>query len=209
MKLIIRSAFIVSLLFVTRILSGCFNYPCSEEVYYFDFTKVSTTNLDNSGMWPIQSQNDTMKMSAVAFQVNVTGDFPFLGKVNEGMQGFGFSSAKAFSKTDCPMLYGANSSIDEISIVTLFKISASIPANSDVSHLFLCTRNTGLYNSELYIPLNQIYPLINHVYVDYPEVQFQVFLKTKVEADSAKFQINIKLANNSVLTDTTSLIVIK
>jgi hypothetical protein len=160
-------------------------------------------------MWPIESQTDTMKMSAVAFQVNVTGDFPFLGNANQGMQDFGFSSAKAFSKTNCPMFYGANSRIDEISIVTLFKINGNIPANSDVSHLFLCTRNTGLYNSELYIPLNQIYPLINHVYEDYPEIQFQVFLKTKVEADSAKFQINIKLANNSVLTDTTSLIVIK
>ena len=209
MKLITRSTFIVSLLIVTRILSGCFNYPCSEEVYYFDFTKVSTTNLDNSGMWPIESQTDTMKKAAFAFQVNVTGDFPFLGKANQGIQSFGFSSAKAFSKTDCPMLYGANSRIDEISILTLFKISGNIPANSDVSDLFLCSGKTGYYNSELYIPLNQLYPLINQVYEDYPETQFRLFLKNKVEADSARFIINVKLADNTVMADTTNLIFIK
>ena len=209
MKLITRSTFIVSLLIVTRILSGCFNYPCSEEVYYFDFTKVSTTNLDNSGMWPIESQTDTMKKAAFAFQVNVTGDFPFLGKANQGIQSFGFSSAKAFSKTDCPRLYGANSRIDEISILTLFKISGNIPANSDVSDLFLCSGKTGYYNSELYIPLNQLYPLINQVYEDYPETQFRLFLKNKVEADSARFIINVKLADNTVMADTTNLIFIK
>jgi hypothetical protein len=160
-------------------------------------------------MWPIESQTDTMKMSAVAFQVNVTGDFPFLGKANEGMQGFGFSSAKAFSKTDCPMLYGANSRIDEISILTLFKINSNIPANSVVSDLFLCSGKSGYYNSELYIPLNQLYPLINQVYEDYPETQFRLFLKNKVEADSAKFIINVKLSDNTVLADTTNLIFIK
>jgi hypothetical protein len=160
-------------------------------------------------MWPIESQTDTMKKAAFAFQVNVTGDFPFLGKANQGIQSFGFSSAKAFSKTDCPMLYGANSRIDEISILTLFKISGNIPANSDVSDLFLCSGKTGYYNSELYIPLNQLYPLINQVYEDYPETQFRLFLKNKVEADSARFIINVKLADNTVMADTTNLIFIK
>ena len=157
-------------------------------------------------MWPIQSQTDTMRRASVAFQVIVAGDFPYLAHANHGLQGIGFPSAQAFSKTNCPMLYGANSRIDEISIVTLFRINGNIPANSNVSDLFVYTGKTDFYNSELYIPLNQIYPLINHVYVDYPEVQFQLFLKNKVEADSARFIIKVKLAYNTILFDTTRLI---
>ena len=174
----------------------------------FDFAKVSTKNLDNSGMWPTISQTDTMKRSSVAFQVNVAGDFSYLGQQEQEVQGIGFQTAKAFAKTDCPMLYGAENSIENISITTLFNINKSILANSDVSDLFVSTDQTN-YNSALYIPLNQLYPIINHVYVDYPEVKFQVFLKSKVEADSARFVINIKLADNSVLSDTTKLIFIK
>ena len=208
MKLITKAFFIILLLFVARTLTGCFNYPCSEEVYYFDFAKVSTKNLDNSGMWPTISQTDTMKRSSVAFQVNVAGDFSYLGQQEQEVQGIGFQTAKAFAKTDCPMLYGAENSIENISITTLFNINKSILANSDVSDLFVSTDQTN-YNSALYIPLNQLYPIINHVYVDYPEVKFQVFLKSKVEADSARFVINIKLADNSVLSDTTKLIFIK
>ena len=156
-------------------------------------------------MWPMQSQTDTMKRASVAFQVIVAGDFPYFVQANHSLQGIGFTSAQAFSKTNCPMLYGANQSIETISIITLFRINNSIAANTDVSNLFVCSAQTS-YNSALYSPLNQLYPIINHVYVDYPEVQFQLFLKNKVEADSARFIINVKLAYNTILFDTTRLI---
>ncbi len=208
MKLLTRSLFIITLVFVMRTLSGCYNPVCPDDINYFDFSKVKITNLDNSGMYPTNLLSDTMEKAAVAFEINVSGDFPFMVQAKNHKQGFGFSEANAFSKENCPMLYKANSDIKNISVISLLKINESIPANTDISELFLATDQTR-YGTDLYVPLSQLYNKINHVYNDYQYTRFQLFLTKDVENDSARFVINIKLADNSVLSDTSSLIYIR
>ncbi len=207
MKLFIRSVSIILMLFILRALSGCFNHDCPDDVYPFDFSKIKINNLDNSGMGPKVISNNTMNKAAVAFQVFISSDLSYLGKYRRKTQGFGFSEVNAW--TPCPTYYASNQSVESISVVTLLEISSLIPANTEISDLFLGSDETSWYKTNLYLPLQKLSQKINHTYIDAQEVQFRLFLGREIENDSAQFIVNIEFSDSTSLSDTTHLIFIR
>jgi hypothetical protein len=209
MKLLTRTFFILSVLFILRVFTGCLIHDCPEEVYPIDFEKIDIINLDNSGMWPAILSGDTMKRSAVAFQVSVSANLPLIGQALQISGSSGFSFPTASGKSDCPMLYSANHTVENISVVTAFDLNESYPANADVTSLFLGSDNVG-YGSGLYVPIDELYQKINKArYFDYPETQFRLFYGRSVEKDSAQFIIRLKLSDATILSDTTRVIHIR
>jgi len=208
MKIVARSTLIITLIFVMRTLTGCFNYECPDGVYYFDFTGIRIQNLDNTGIWPKVMLNDTMKREAVSFQIEVSGDNRLLGKVEKTSFSFGFPGAYAWSKEYCPPVYEANQKIDNLTIVSLLRLTENIPSNTDVTDIFLATEETS-YQTDLYVPITKLYQKINHTYIEYPKTGFRLFLGRGVENDSAQFIIKVRLADNTILADTTRVIHIR
>lgn len=208
MKLIARSSLIITLVFVMRTLTGCFNYDCPEGVYYFDFSSIGIQNLDNSGMWPKVMPGDTMKSAAVSFQIEVSGDSQMVGNVEDLFNVFGFQTACAWSKEYCPPVYEANQKITDLSVVSLLSLNPNSQANTDVTDLFLATEANS-YQTDLYVPITKLYQKINHTYIEYPKTGFRLFLGRSVENDSAQFIIKVRLADNTILADTTHVIHIR
>jgi hypothetical protein len=150
-----------------------------------------------------------MAKAAVAFQVYLSSDLPLIGRATHNYQGFGFSDACAWSKTNCPSYYISNQAVESISVVSLFELSESLPAHSDVSGLFLGSDETGWYSTDLYLTLDKLSQKINHTYIDAQEVQFRLFLGRTVENDSAQFVVNVNFTDHTSLSDTTHLIFIR
>lgn len=147
-----------------------------------------------------------MYAKAVSFEVDVTG-IPEVGFLNFINPVSGFESANA---CDCNPIFAANQEIEKVSITTLNSISPEIPADSDVTELFLALSSTDNNStSHLYLTFENLYSIINaNIYSDSPETSFQIFCKEEILNDVAQFTVTIELSDGRSLTGTTPVITI-
>lgn len=185
-----------------RIISGCGD--CPDDPVFFEFSDLSISNLDNSGAWGEGTSSDSMFDEAVSFRILVNGYFgPVRLKSSLGRQ-TGFSSCYAWSK--CPEILKPLHPISSLTIKTLYPIDNTIPENSDVSNLFVASQ----HYEKLYLSLPSLLKdLKNKTYYDDFGESFNIYLKSKVLNDKARFIISIRLDNDSIISDTTNTIYIK
>ncbi|HOW29970.1 MAG TPA: DUF5034 domain-containing protein [Bacteroidales bacterium] len=187
---------------ILRIISGCGD--CPDDPVFFEFTDVSISNLDNSGTWSQVTTSDTMFSEAVAFDISITGYIGPDRYKSTFLRSSGFSSCYAFSK--CPEVLKPVHPITALSVYTLYPLDNDIPENSDVSNLFVASQYYGkLYQS---LP-SLITDLKNKTYYDDFGESFNIYLKSNISNDKARFIISVRLDNDSIISDTTNTIYIK
>lgn len=200
--------YVFLLIFILRIFSGClFRCDCSDEVFHFDFSRVEIINLDNSQVYTSVLQNDTMFGKSVAFEIRIMPN-EILASCSPTLILSPFNSAYAWS-CDCQQLFRANQQIEKISIFTLLDINEKFKANTNVTDLFLASKEDYYNPEQLYIPFSKLYERINpNKYRDTQVQDFKIFLKEEVKNNKAQFVVNIMLSDNRILADTTGLLTI-
>lgn len=184
-----------------RIISGCGD--CPDDPVFFEFSDLSISNLDNSGAWGEGTSSDSMFDEAVSFRIMINGYFEPVKFQSSFLSSTGFSSCYAF---ECEQILEPIHPIVSTTITTLYPIDNSILENSDVSNLFVASESSL---GNLYQPLNSyIAGLKDKLYFDFSE-SFNIYLKSKVLNDKARFIISIRLDNDSIISDTTNTIYIK
>jgi|WetSurMetagenome_2_1015567.scaffolds.fasta_scaffold233626_2 hypothetical protein len=188
--------------FILRIVPGCFD--CPDDPVFFEFSDLTLSNLDNSGTWSQVSTSDSMFSEAVSFRIQINGYFGPERMQSSFLRNTGFSLCYAFSK--CPEILKPAHPITEMSVKTLYPIDIATPVNSEVSNLFVASQSS--YES-LYQTLDSyIKSLSNKTYDDFAET-FNIYLKSKVMNDKARFVITVRLDDNSTISDTTQTIIIR
>ncbi len=193
---------------IIRIIPGC--CTCDESNMPFNFNKIDITNLDNSGDWPVYTDNDTMMAGAVAFEVAIFDSLGYYFGQAPALNLAGFGEAKAM-KCDCGFQFNAQQYLSRIIITTLYPLTPEIEAGIDVSDLFVAmstsnsSSGSSLYNS-LETTCNQTN---GKTYYDSGVESFGLYLKTDAENSVARFVIKLTFSDNLVLSDTTNLIHIR
>lgn len=198
---ILKKAFLLLLtLNLIRIFVSC---GCPDDYDYFRFNEASVSNLDNSGLYAMNSTSDSMLSEAVAFQVTVSDSGAYWYTHQPQISNFGFASAKAMRKCNFP--FKPMNPVTSLKIISLFPLNGETPANSDVTNQFVISTISG---GNLYIGLSDyIAGLASKVY-DYPGETFNIFLKTKVENPLAGFAIEVTLDDDTSFITTTRTITI-
>jgi len=201
MKLLTKSLLILILVFALRIIHSC---GCPDDPNFFDFDQITVLNLDNSKDYLTSSSTDTMYSSAVAFQINISGirEFATL-KMDNFILGF----SEAIASEKCPLQFKSNQQISKITIITREAISSEIPANTDITDLFLGLTPIPSSIMYLYEPIDNLYNKINQeIFYDDVTTSFQVFCKVNIQNEKAQFAFNVDLTDGRILTGLTNLI---
>jgi hypothetical protein len=101
--------------------------------------------------------------------------------------------------------------LEDIRITTLYNLSETIPAGSNVTgHFVGQLRGNSSSSTSVYTDLlNIIRQTENKTYYDGGIESFGIYLKPEVENNQAQFEIQLTFSDNRVLTDTTNLIHIR
>lgn len=211
MKMLIRVFKVLIVIFLIRFMQSCCSIlggcSCDETPIPFNLTKISISNLNNSGAGIGINEGNSMYSSAVAFEVMVSDTnqfYPYYSACKTNSITTGFSTAMAFSY-DCDPYFEAQEKIDSLRIITLYDINQAIVAGEEISDLFFAQSdyfpNTGLY-ANLYDVIDHLNTSVNN----FPNLKLQVFLSLPVENNNARFAFNFYLNSGVVICDTTNLI---
>ena len=195
-----------------QIIPGCCK-KCEDAPISFDFNKAQIKNLDNSGEWVQSTYSDTMLPGAVAFEVTLydsLGYYYFDYAAVNLLKNIGYKTSQAL-QCDCSMPFIARQYLTNISITSLYDISESIPAGTNVTSLFVGQlRGNSSHSSSVYNDLSYIIRQTeNKTYYDGGIESFGIYLKPEVENQVAQFEIQLTFSDQRILTDTTQLIHIK
>lgn len=205
MKRPLRILVLISLAFILKVVSSCVRPSFDFE---FDFSKITVTNLDNSDIYAMRSDRDTMYSEALAFEVTLSDDELFAdGGLLKTETAFpGFTPASAMSPE---FRYHPRHQIISINIVTLEELSPSVPAGSDVTQLFVANVPHYFTRDFLYIKADELSSIFNlEYYPGEPSVTFQLFCREEILNSKARFSITATLSDDSTLAAATSMITI-
>ncbi len=194
---------LITLAFILKAVSSCVN-PVWD--FDFSFNKVTVKNLDNSGIYSIETDRDTMYAAAVAFEVTLSDETFLASAVHRQAEAPlpGFTSVSAMSPE--PRYYPMHR-ITGIRIVTLEAMSPDIPAGTDVTGLFAAHVPHFINLDFLYIRADELPPVLDlEFYPNEPSISFQLFCREEIAGDKAQFVITITLSDESTMSATTSLI---
>ncbi len=224
----LRVVLLISLAFILKTAVGCVD-PFWD--FDFSFNRITVGNLDNTGIYPAETGDNTMYSAAVAFNVTLSdetflasgihlrSDAGFTGIPGftrlTGFAGFtrfaGFTSFTGFtgfttvSAMSPESRYYPRHRITEISIVTLEDMSPAIPAGTEVTGLFVAHLPHFITRGFLYLNAGELPSALDQdFYPDEPEVSFQLFCKEDIAGDVAQFLITVTLSDESTLSATTS-----
>ncbi len=224
----LRVMLLISLAFILKTVVGCVD-PFWD--FDFSFNRITVGNLDNTGIYPAETGDNTMYSAAVAFNVTLSdetflasgihlrSDAGFTGIPGftrlTGFAGFtrfaGFTSFTGFtgfttvSAMSPESRYYPRHRITEISIVTLEDMSPAIPAGTEVTGLFVAHLPHFITRGFLYLNAGELPSALDQdFYPDEPEVSFQLFCKEDIAGDVAQFLITVTLSDESTLSATTS-----
>lgn len=203
MKIIIKAIYVIALITLLKIVQSCVLFggcECSDEVHYYSINSFEVSNVDNSGLYPVVTDESTMYASAVAFSVSMldTTYADYYACNCTTKTGLGFNSAYAWS-CDCSMNFLLAETVESFRAYTLFDINDTIPAGTDVAKYFLAQESYG-YGSNLYMELDKTLRQMNITTQDAPSIHFSIFLSVPVEESEAEFALEILLDNGEVLT---------
>ena len=224
----LRVVLLISLAFILKTAVGCVD-PFWD--FDFSFNRITVGNLDNTGIYPAETGDNTMYSAAVAFNVTLSdetflasgihlrSDAGFTGIPGftrlTGFAGFtrfaGFTSFTGFtgfttvSAMSPESRYYPRHRITGISIVTLEDMSPAIPAGTEVTGLFVAHLPHFITRGFLYLNAGELPSALDQdFYPDEPEVSFQLFCKEDIAGDVAQFLITVTLSDESTLSATTS-----
>jgi hypothetical protein len=207
MRIFKKAFLIIAVSVILRMIPGCCD--CDESTIPFNFNKIETINLDNSGEWAVTTQSDTMKPEAVAFELALFDSTGYYYAHEPSLNLPGFGQAKAMS-CDCSFPFKANQYLSNIRIISLYALSPEIAAGSDVSDFFVASPTNNSSSGSLYSSLETIcQESKGKTYYDSGIESFGLYLTIPAENNQARFVINIWFSDNSMLSDTTRLISIK
>jgi hypothetical protein len=195
---------LLSVIFILKTITSCID-P-AEWDFELSFNKITITNLDNSGIYPTETNSDIMYAPAVAFTVTLSDETILASGVNRRSNNSFTGFTPAYAMSPEPRYYPLNR-ITGISIVTLEAMSPEIPAGTDVTGLFAACVPRFNAPGFLYIDSSELLSAIDRdFYPDEPSVTFQLFCREEIAGDKAQFEINITLSDESTLSATTNLI---
>ena len=189
---------ILAIIFVMRVLSGCFCH-CPDDNTFYDLEKMDIFSINYPYDYQSTSEIDTMSSSYVGFRIVMS---PQNMRIYESpINTFAFSKANA---CDCSERVFPNQFVEKIEIISLYDFNEKYPKNSDVTELFVARTS---YSTGLYEPINEISKSLgkknNGVY---RKQEFYIYLKEKVVNTEARFKINVKISDNTIFSDTTNYI---
>lgn len=201
MKVVLKSLSVVLFVFVIRILSGC----CDCDDYYseqkFNFEKLHVFGLNNNGKVAVESISDTMDREAVAFQVLFTSNGSYLFKKETALTGFGFTKASATEECNCLPTFIPENPIKDFAIRTSFSFN-KWPAGLDVSDSM--NYYIGKYaGTGLYVSKARVIADITRLKCSFDGIAFQFFAPNEVVSDSAQFDVEFTLSDNTVISNST------
>jgi len=198
---------ILSVVFFSRLLFSCCD--CDNSSIPFDINNASIENIENSGEWPGINPTDIMQSQAAAFKITLGTDSIVFAAANcYSLNNLGFT--KAFS-CECSTPYHPNQKITDIRISNIYSINTSIPINTELSndHFVYAKENWNSF-SEMYLSKESFLETINpEIVSDTPEFSFMIFLKDKIENNTAQFLITIELSNGESLVLQTRILTIQ
>lgn len=207
MGIIKKVLLILAVTNIIRIIPGCCD--CDSSSMPFNFNKMDIINLDNSGDWALTTNSDTMMAEAVAFEVELFDSLGYYYAEDFKSNLKGFSSAQAM-RCDCSFPLKPNQYLTSISITSLFALSSEISAGSDVSGLFVARPTNNSSSGGLYSSLETTCNETNgKTYYDSGIESFGLYLTIPVENSRARFVISTNFSDDTILCDTTRLIIIQ
>jgi len=197
---------ILCLLFGLKLFSSCIRCNCEDEFAYFRYSEATISNIDNNGTYAKVTTSDTLNNSAVAFLVKLNVHDTLYSQTKPN---FSFITNANAWQCRCPYYLIPQQKIEKVEIITLLDINSEIKANTIITDKFVW-RDNEFFNNNLYKDINILADELNKKYFEYEiKQQFALFLKTKVENKSARFNINIYLSDNEVLSVNTNLLTIR
>jgi len=202
----VRVILLISLGFILKTATSCID-P-AEWDHEFSFNKITVKNLDNSGIYPTETDSDIMYATAVAFTVTLSDETILASGVNRRSNCSFTMFTPASAEPPEPRYYPLNR-ITGINIVTLEAMSTGIPAGTDVTGLFVAMVPQFKTPGFLYIDSGELLSAIDQdFYPGDPSVTFLLFCREEISSDNAQFEITITLSDESTLSATTNLITI-
>lgn len=201
MRIFKRVVVIFLVLNLVRLFQSCIDD--TETVIFFDFNTMLVSNIDNSGLYAVPADSDTMYSEAIAFSVQVFDSTASIYMSALKPAGISFRSCQA--KERMPS-FKPLQQIENISIVALYDISDDIPANTDVTQYFYFGMEDYSSPGDLYVSWNELYEsMTGKIYSSRME-SFSLYLTKNVENGSARFIISMELSDGRFVSDTTALI---
>lgn len=196
-----RVTLLISLAFMLRVVSSCID-PVWD--FDFNFNKITVGNLDNSGIYWTDTDDNTMYSAAVAFKVTISDEMLLAsGVLRRSDAGFtGFTPVSAMSPEP---RYHPKHRITGISIVTLEDMSPGISAGTDVTGLFVAHLPHFKTHDFLYLDAEELPSALDQeFYPGEPSVSFQLFCRENIAGNAAQFLITVTLSDESTLSATTN-----
>ncbi len=196
------------ILFLLQLATLLLTTSCCEELYTYQWSELFTTNLDNRGAEPIEATESRLPAIAYGIRVNMGFDFVYQKPCLKGF----LNSAYA---TSCAETYTPNDTIRDLRIFALSDFDETHLARMDLSDYFAADKRRSInYYSNREDRLAQAVPFSTFI-ADLQEKNYDLFtdfdllLLQEPTLDSVfQFVIEIELASQMVLTDTTESIVL-
>ncbi|MFP4557294.1 MAG: DUF5034 domain-containing protein [Bacteroidales bacterium] len=209
MRILVKAIYFIALFTLIKVVQSCILFggcECSDEVHYYSISLFEVSNIDNSGLYPVATNENEMYASAVAFSITMadTSYSDYYTCSCSTKTGIGFNAAYAWS-CDCSMNFLPIETIKSFRAYTLFDINDTIPAGTDVAEYFIAQEPYS-YGSNLYIELDEILRQSNVDTKNEPNIRFNIFLSIPVEGPEAEFALEILFDNSEVLTVNTERI---
>jgi hypothetical protein len=201
MKTMKRISVIIIILNLVRLFQGCNDF--TQQIILFDLNKINISNIDNSGLYAVQTESDTMFCEAVAFRIELSDTMNYIHLSALKPAGIGISSCQA---NEPEPSFKPGQQIESISIVSLFDISDAIPAYTDVTAYFCYTPENYSVPGDLYLSWIQLKEVLNNWSYNNKQVSFDLYFKENIQAGSAQFTISLGLSDGMTLRGTTVLI---
>jgi len=191
---------IVSAFLVRTAISCCDCIVPTKYQYSFDY--ISVYNLDNSGKDPIISPNNHVPKQAYGILI----DFALHKLSISKSQIKGFQDASAFDCFCEDSIYSPKDTITSISITTNSYFNSQHPAESDISNMF------KIVGRDSYISILDYLKMPEQVYFHYEphNEKLNLFLIQAPEiAGDFRFNVEVLLSDNRMLTMTTGLVTLE
>lgn len=181
---------------IAIILNRC----CSVE-YQFKWVGFNTCLLDNSGIETIKATSDSVKEKALGLRIIFKDSIWSLA-----YQKIGLSTPAC--ATTCRQTFSMVNSMSAIKIYTVYDLSQSYPANSEVTSLFLARYSQNVKSN--YLKLSEIISDLSSSNRDQSSMEaFDLFLFNQEKMKpKCRFKIEISFSDHTILNNETTDIVL-
>lgn len=165
---------------------------CCTEEYQYKWTDFSIGILDNSGEYPVLTDNKEVNKNALGLRITLQDTVMYLAQ--------NFTLVNECYATSCAEEYTRINNLSSIKIITLLDYSSKYPKDSDITQLFMA-RESGNTKST-YISIDQIISNVNgssHTYNGYSD--FDLYLiDTTALIEEQRFKVQLTMSDGNIFT---------